>query len=101
MHTMQAICRTDSEFKPIITSANRAMWAEKKELAVVLPPKDKRDSSPAKLTPAQQLRRNQALVEGFYIFGGQGEDGEILNDLWLIEPDYAKNSEQLKDEEYT
>ena len=69
------------------------MWAEPKELALVLPPKDKRDKSPVVLTPAQQLRRNQALVEGFYIFGGKGEDGEILNDLWFIEPDYAKNSE--------
>ena len=47
------------------------------------------------LTPAEQLYNNQVQAEGFYIFGGQDQNGQLLNDLWLLEPDYAKNSECL------
>jgi hypothetical protein len=33
--------------------------------------------------------------EGFYLFGGMNDKGELKNDLWLIEPYISENEKML------
>lgn len=35
--------------------------------------------------------------EGFYIFGGMNQKGELKNDIWILQPYYHENKRALSD----
>lgn len=43
----------------------------------------------------KKLQEQIKYDAGLYIFGGQDSQGKFYNDLWILEPDYAKNQETL------
>lgn len=48
----------------------------------------------------EEINKGREFKEGFYMFGGRNRDGEGLNDLWLIRPEYYTNKRIIEDVKY-
>lgn len=48
----------------------------------------------------EEIAKGRDFKEGFYIFGGHNREGESLNDLWLIRPEYYTNKRVIEDVKY-
>lgn len=48
-----------------------------------------------RLFTAEEHKKKRSYHEGFYIFGGMNNKGQILNDLWLVQPLYSYNKKVM------
>lgn len=48
----------------------------------------------------EEITKGKDFSEGFYLFGGINSSGAVMNDLWLIKPDYQYNARRLFDNKH-